>query len=91
MDKQETRERLLKFIKQCCRNYYKPDLHSFKISINGGFAMVECDYGNEVTVEQYLFERMNDGNGFVMRLGGKPTDATELLMLIGADIMTIEM
>lgn len=75
-------DRLFKFILRCNRNKDTPDLHSFKISINGGVAFVECR-GFEVYIEAHTEK--------IERFVGTAIAATNYLEQRSADYESIEM
>lgn len=77
-------ERLFKFILKCCRNHYKPDVHTFFIRISEGRAYVECRE-HEVFIIFYY-----DGKPSV-EWCGTPVAAANRLEKHGADIDTIDM
>ena len=86
MDNAKTNDnKLFKFILKCCRNYYKPDVHSFFIDIRGGKAFVECDQ-YEVRMTFYLFNREEP-----ILWCGTPVAAANRLEANGAVYETIDM
>lgn len=73
-------EELLMFIKKCQKNYDKPDIHSFNISIKGGCAFVVCRSNHDkknVHAELYI--------------NGSAEEIANILNDLDADYDTIDM
>ena len=81
-------DRLLSFIKKCNKNWHKPDLHSFMIYFEGGFAFVDCE-GFRTSVRVY--RNTIDDTVFEKDFYGTAEEAAELLHDLGADMSTIDM
>lgn len=79
-------DRLFKIIQKCQRNWYKPDLHSFVVTIKGGTAFVECRQ-NEVYIEARIYGIDHDE---VNQWCGTAVAAANRLALLGADYTTID-
>ena len=77
-------DKLFKFILKCCKNYNKPDLHSFEIKIKNGIAWVECRQ-YEVYIETHQYK------GIDTRWVGTPMAAANRLDTLQADYNTIDM
>lgn len=81
-------DKLFKFILKAMRNHYKPDLHTFIISIIGGNAYVECRQ-HEVYIETRTYDI--NGNETKTEWCGSAIAAANRLEKLGADYMSIDM
>jgi len=77
-------DKLFKFILWCCKNHYKPDLHSFFIDTTIGRAFVECR-SHEVYIE------LNDVEGKKSKWVGTPVAAANYLDGLSANFDTVDM
>lgn len=81
----EGKDRIFKFIMKCCRERYKPDLHTFFIDIDNGRAYVECRE-HEVYIALYFTD-----NRPTSKWCGTPVAAANRLDEYGAIYETIDM
>ena len=85
MDNAKTNDdKLFKFILKCCRNHYKPDVHTFYIDIDNGRAYVECRQ-HDVYMEFYLYD------GSTAKWCGPAVAAASRLENYGAKYESIDM
>lgn len=76
------KDNLLKLILSCCKDYNKPDMHSFIAKIKNGTVVVECRK-NEVYIQEYYENKIN-------KFAGLPVAAANRLEMLGIDYESIE-
>lgn len=77
------KDNLFKLILSCCKDYNKPDLHSFTANIRNGTCVVDCRK-NEVYIKEYYEDKTNEWIGL-------PVAAETRLQMLGIDYESIDM
>ncbi len=84
------RDKLLKLLQRCRRQWYIPDLHSFKARIKDGVVFVECGTGG-VDIDAITYDKTGKEIRKCWRTGTALKDAIEVLVSLEIDLMTVEM
>lgn len=82
-------EAILNLLQRCRRQWYKPDLHSFRARIKDGVVFVECD-PDHVTIEAITYDNKGNEIRRGWRTGRALYDAVELLEQLSIDLATVE-
>ena len=73
---------LFRLILSCCKDYNKPDMHSFIALIKNGTVVVDCRK-QEVYIKEYYENKSNEWVGL-------PIAAANRLEMLGIDLESIE-
>lgn len=82
-------ESTINLLQRCRRQWYKPDLHSFKAKIKDGVVFVECD-PEGVNIDAIFYDKMGNETRESWRTGRALYDAAEILARLEIDLMTVE-
>lgn len=82
------KDAILKLLQRCRRQWYKPDLHSFKAKIKDGVVFVECDLSG-VDIYAIRYENGEEVRR-CWRTGTNLYDAAEILAQLSIDLATVE-
>lgn len=82
-------EAIIKLLQRCRRQWFKPDLHSFRARIKDGVVFVECDPSG-VVIDARVYEKGEEVCKS-WRTGVALSDAAEILASLEIDLATVEM
>ena len=83
-------DKILKLLQRCRRQWYKPDLHSFRARIKDGVVFVDCDTSG-VNIDAIIYDTKGTEIHKRWRTGTALADAVEVLEKLGLDLDTVEM
>ena len=85
------KDAILKLLQRCRRQWYKPDLHSFRAKIKDGVVFVDC-HATGVNIDAIIYDAKKGAEiRESWRTGAALTDAVEVLEKLGIDLDTVEM
>lgn len=84
------RDALLKLLQRCRRQWYKPDLHSFRAQIKDGVVFVECDWDG-VDIDAFTYDKKGNEHRNFWRLGTALNDAIDVLEKLEINLDTVSM
>jgi hypothetical protein len=82
-------EGILNLLQRCRRQWYKPDLHSFKARIKDGVVFVDCDQDG-VNIDAITYDKKGNEIHESWRTGRALCDAVEILAQLEIDLVTVE-
>ena len=84
------REAIIQLLQRCRRQWYIPDLHSFRASIKDGVVFVECDIDG-VDIDAITYDKKGNEIRNSWRLGTALNDAIDILERLEIDLDTVSM
>ena len=82
-------EAILNLLQKCRRQWYKPDLHSFKARIKNGVVFVDCDQ-DSVRIDAVTYDKKGNEIRESWTTGRALRDAVEILMRLEIEPDTVE-
>ena len=80
---------ILSLLQRCRRQWYKPDLHSFKARVTNGVVFVECDTDG-VDIHAIYYNEKGEEIRESWRTGRALRDAVDILYKLGIELDTVE-